>query len=120
MPKELIDQLMLLPSLEDGWNGYKAPKPNPNSLQKTKDFLVEILYNKIVPISIVPSAEGGVGIVFKFDEWYIDLEIFNDGKMVGCFSKPENIHVWEVFSVQEASQKITEFMSNRSTNLSLW
>jgi hypothetical protein len=67
-------------AFENGWDGYNAPPPNDESVDRTLEVLSEVQVSKLTPYSVLPSADGGVGISFRgnADKRAI-LELLNDG-----------------------------------------
>jgi hypothetical protein len=50
---------------EKGWDGYDAPGPNVASIARTIELLSKVRDSKLTPYSVLPSADGGVGISFR-------------------------------------------------------
>jgi hypothetical protein len=67
-------------SYEIGWDGYDAPKPNDNSINQAIALLNKIKETGLSPSSVLPSADGGIGISFRGQNGRRALlEISNDG-----------------------------------------
>jgi hypothetical protein len=65
---------------EIGWDGYDAPKPNDDSINQGIALLNKIKEVGLSPSSVLPSADGGVGISFRgLGGRRALLEILNDG-----------------------------------------
>ena len=63
-----------------GWDGYDAPAPNDTSVTRTLEVLSKVRDSKLTPYSVLPSADGGVGISFRGnDSKRAVLELLNDG-----------------------------------------
>ena len=78
--RDFKDLLNLLP----GWDSYSAPVPSELAISKATDIVKNL---DKPPLKIVPSAEGGVGIILEDTESsYSDIEVFNDGKVLSCVS----------------------------------
>jgi len=79
-----IEQLVLVAqsatSFEAGWDGYDAPKPAKISIDLGVAVLNKIKEAEVNPYSVLPSADGGIGISFRGqDGRRALLEIANDG-----------------------------------------
>jgi hypothetical protein len=48
-----------------GWDGYDASAPNGKSVARTLAVLSKLKDTKLTPYSVLPSADGGVGISFR-------------------------------------------------------
>lgn len=48
-----------------GWDGYDASAPNSISVTSTLVVLSKLRDTKLTPYSVLPSADGGVGISFR-------------------------------------------------------
>lgn len=50
-----------------GWDGYDAPQPNDASIEATLTVLRELKlkHRTLTPYSVLPSADGGMGISFR-------------------------------------------------------
>jgi len=67
-------------AFEKGWDGYDAPAPNDVSVIRTLAVLSKVRDSKLSPYSVLPSADGGVGISFRGNaNKRAVLELLNDG-----------------------------------------
>ena len=67
-------------SFEQGWDGYEAPTPSDASVTRTLQVLSKVRESKLTPYSVLPSADGGVGISFRGNAGKrAVLELLNDG-----------------------------------------
>lgn len=86
-----------LEDLRDGWDGDRAEAPNAPSIRAARATLDEFLRAGVAPVSIAPSAEGGVALTFAAHRRYADIECLNSGYIVAVTddgaSEP---NVWEV------------------------
>jgi len=63
-----------------GWDGYDAPAPNDTSVARTLAVLSKVRDSKLTPYSVLPSADGGIGISFRGNgNKRAVLELLNDG-----------------------------------------
>jgi hypothetical protein len=85
----LIDQVESLKQIKNNWDTHGAEAPNQTILWNSRIILEMLFHLDLFPNDIVPSAEGGVGIVFKKDERYADIELFNDGDIIVTMSKKD-------------------------------
>jgi hypothetical protein len=98
-----------LAKLEMGWDSYDAEPPNTVSLYWAKQIL-EILFDmNFCPMKIVPSAENGVGIVFRKGDRYADVECFNTGEIVAVTNtRSTESEAWEIAPSPEALKAALE------------
>ena len=75
-----------LRTLKNNWDSYGAPKPNERSFVLAEQVLDVLRKASFLPDRIVPSGEGGVGIVFSRGRLYADFECFNDGELLIAMS----------------------------------
>ncbi len=71
----------------------------------------------LVPARVVPSAENGVGIVFRSTSRYADLEFLNTGEISAALLDNEQPpETWEVPAEEEdlrvALERIREFIGS--------
>ncbi len=65
---------------EVGWDGYEAPNPNKDAINRGVELLSKLKASGLDPYSVLPSADGGIGISFRGREGRrAILEILNDG-----------------------------------------
>jgi len=72
--------------LEEGWNGYSAPAPEPASLSAARAFLAVMRQADYPPTRLAPSAMGGVGITRRQGGRKVYVEFYNDGTAHALFS----------------------------------
>ena len=70
--RELLDQLNTMNGLlnqlyfvPDDWNGYGSPSPSKGSIEATRDVLNSLWREAILPDKALPSADGGVALLFR-------------------------------------------------------
>jgi hypothetical protein len=76
-------KLVALARLKSNWDSYGAPAPNNAAVQNADRVLGIMLPFDLASVSIVPSAEGGIGFCFARGERYADIEFSNDGEILG-------------------------------------
>ncbi len=77
---QLVDTARQLRSVEKGWDGYAAPGPSEVSVRRAVSALEYMRNVDLSPWSVLPSADGGVGISFRGREGRrAVIEILNDG-----------------------------------------
>lgn len=85
---DMEKKLSLIRELAEGWDGYNAPSPSPNSIERARAFAVFLLKQGIDPIpTLVPSVVGGVGFTFYADEDRGNIEFDNEGDVTIAFSR---------------------------------
>ena len=106
--QHLFLKLEQLGTLSDDWDSYGAEAPNQHAINIAKHFVEKLSSSGLFPDRIVPSVEGGIGLVFLKGSSYIDLEIFNDGDVLLGES-----HLERDSYVYEVSQDNTDEIMNR-------
>ena len=115
-----LDKLrQLLPD----WNGYGAAPPSEESLIISSRIFEEALETDLIPVKMVPSAEGGVALIFRgghVDQReeavvvrpkYADIEIGNDGSIVASTVNRETKEDPEIWSIWDSSfRRIKDFL----------
>jgi hypothetical protein len=77
---KLIDATLQVTTYEVGWDGYDAPVPNDVAINYGIELLNKLKNTELSPYSVLPSADGGIGISFRGKEGRrAALEILNDG-----------------------------------------
>jgi hypothetical protein len=105
--QECVHELEALRDLVPGWNGYRAEPPGPLALTAARQALESLSILASLPERVIPSAEGGIALVFSTDPLYTALEIFNDGEILASFSDLAHRHeVWET-GLDEAALRHT-------------
>jgi hypothetical protein len=77
---QLTESTRKAKAFEKGWDGYDASAPNDTSVTRTLEVLSRVRDSKLSPYSVLPSADGGVGISFRGSaNKRAVLELLNDG-----------------------------------------
>jgi len=69
--------------LKSNWDSYGAPPPNRDAFNNALRILKFISPPDLEALSVVPSGEGGIGLCFRRDDRYADIEALNDGTILG-------------------------------------
>jgi hypothetical protein len=78
--RQLTESTRKAKVFEKGWDGYDASAPNDESVTRTLEVLSRVRDSKLSPYSVLPSADGGVGISFRGNaNKRAVLELLNDG-----------------------------------------
>lgn len=72
-----------LAGMKDDWDGYGAPAPNGTAFVHLHRILDLMEPSDFHSATILPSAEGGLGICFVHGNRYADIECLNDGEIIG-------------------------------------
>ena len=107
-----VDELTRLPQ---NWDTYGACAPSAEAAGRAKRATELADGLGITPTAIVPSAESGIGVVFRRGTRYADLEIFNSGEILAVTSDGGGApRVWEVrpseAAVVEALKAIRDYL----------
>jgi len=77
---KLIDETHHAKTYEVGWDGYDAPIPNDIAVNSGIELLNKLKATELKPYSVLPSANGGIGISFRGKNGRrAAVEILNDG-----------------------------------------
>ena len=104
---ELEDEVRRFADLPENWDTYGAPPPNSKSINNSL-IVIRLLKNwGIVPTRIVPSSEGGIGVVFIRSARYADIEFLNNGDVLAAtYVGDDEPRVWEVTEFPQAIDSI--------------
>jgi hypothetical protein len=72
-----------LAGLKSNWDSYGAPSPDTVAIENAVRILELMQPDDLDVVSIVPSAEGGIGFCFKRKDRYADIETSNGGAILG-------------------------------------
>ena len=99
-------------SLRRDWDSYGAEPPSANAIDNARKALEKLKEADIVPNAVVPSAEGGVGIVFVRFARYADVEFLNEGDiLMSTYYGEEASVVHELASIAEVTGVIRRYIS---------
>lgn len=77
--EELCIKIKSYSHLKNGWDGNYAEAPNQESIRMAISALEKFNHAKILPSSVGPSVENGIGFTFESGNKYCFIEFFNDG-----------------------------------------
>jgi hypothetical protein len=84
---ELVNELRSsVAAVPDNWNGYGSPSPNATALALAERVLAAVDDAGFRAVRVMPSADGGVGIIFRSGTFYADIECYNSNEIVGTLS----------------------------------
>lgn len=79
-------RIKALSQLSNDWDSYGAEAPNGKATYWAGRVILELRDLGLAPDSILPSVEGGVGITFRRNGKYADIECFNTGAILAIKS----------------------------------
>lgn len=95
--QNLDSRINQLRHLRQGWDSYGSEPPSEESSNHAHRILNALQQAHLTPTSVVPSAEGGVGIYFVRDGGYADIECLNAGEILAvAYKENERSVVWEI------------------------
>lgn len=105
-----------LTALPVGWDGYDADAPATAAAEAAAKMLVLFYSNAIDATDVVPTAEGGVAIVFSASDSVTQLEILNTDEIVWLGYRGRIEPQAEVFQLSDAGmgaafERIQDFLS---------
>jgi hypothetical protein len=83
MLEAVTERLESLATIGSNWDSYGAPAPNSRALTNAYRVLGMLNLFDLTSAKIIPSAEGGVGFCFVRGDRYADIELSNDGEILG-------------------------------------
>jgi hypothetical protein len=110
---EVLSKWGQMRRLRPNWDGRGTEVPNDKALYLALKILLDMLEQSILPDRIMPSAEGGVAIVFARANYYADVECFNSGEVGAVIMDGKNEPVvWEVKpnTLRETLSKIRDHL----------
>jgi hypothetical protein len=109
----LRDELVNLRHLGPDWDSYGAPAPNAAAFAAADAALRTLRLMNVLPTRILPSADGGVGMLFTEGEQYAHIEFENSGDTWVLMRGPDSIpNTWKLRSadadaLREAWERIS-------------
>ena len=89
-------QLKVLAEDKRQWAEGAAP-PSPIAIAFAATILMQFRSCRIVPTTVVCSAEGGIAICFDHGKKYADIECLNTGTLLGVLSNRRDRPIaWEI------------------------
>jgi hypothetical protein len=73
----LIEETKGLSKLKENWDSYGATAPNDWAIGAALRFLISERATDLLPVRVMPSAEGGVALRFVFGEKRALVEFLN-------------------------------------------
>jgi len=90
-------RLANITAIDLDWGAEGAEPPNAISYENARRILEVADVLDIEPSYVTASAEGGIGIVFKKDRLYSDIECFNSGEIWAVVSALESLaESWQI------------------------
>jgi len=85
-----LAELKKIQGLPENWNGYASEPPNRVAINSAERILITLheMDTLLEPKEIVPSAEGGVGILFARGKRRGLIECSNDDEMAAIIYEP--------------------------------
>lgn len=77
-----LAKLKSLAYLSKGWDGYVAERPTNEALGIASNALHLMYASRLEPTDVIPSAEGGVAIVFSSATTLAQVEFLNGNEIV--------------------------------------
>jgi hypothetical protein len=82
--RPLFDQLEALSRIN--YTAHRIEPPTPEAFERARTLLSRLQMNALLPTRVLYSAEGGIGILFQYENRYADLEVLNSGSILGVTS----------------------------------
>ncbi|MBX3143903.1 MAG: hypothetical protein KF813_09125 [Trueperaceae bacterium] len=95
--RTMLDEIRAMQNLQHGWNTYDAEAPNQTAVELASKMLVKIWSFSSYLDRVLPTASGGIALIFVKTSGYADIEAFNDGEvLVGAYPDDGDTEVWPV------------------------
>lgn len=78
----LMDELLEMYKLKEGWDSYSAPAPTKAALENAFSFVSFLKDRDVRPTKVVPSVIGGIAFSFGFGSREVFIEFDNDGHVL--------------------------------------
>jgi len=93
-----------LTKLQEDWDSYGAPSPSPASVTLGTKYLAAFLSKGLLPHRVVPSAEGGVALMFSSSPKQAYFEITNEEELsIGTYGKGQKLTITDLSSESDAA-----------------
>jgi len=104
----IISLILKTESFKDlpvGWDSYDSKPPSRLSIDKTQYLILLSSSKELYVDNVVPSVEGGIGIIFREKNLYADIEIYNNGE--ACYVCSRGKRDWVVNETHDFEDFIT-------------
>jgi hypothetical protein len=110
-----MDTIERLCNLDHNWDSNGASAPNEAAADHARTVVLWAGQLGVEVSAITPSAEDGIGVVFRRGNLYADIECYNDGSVLAVTSDGSgDPRVWEVGSspagIAEALGRIRDYL----------
>ena len=115
-PEAILQEIADTKILRKNWNGYGAQAPSERSRALAKRIVVCLAKRtSLRPLRVVPSAMGGLGILFSNRGRLADFEVLNDGVVVvGLQARGEPADAWSTATddpdIVSSAERIASFL----------
>lgn len=111
--ERLYAVLVSLNELEEDWDGYGAPSPSLAAINLGTKYLGAFLKEGLLPRRVVPSAEGGVALMFDSSPKHAYFEITNDKDLsVGTYGRGQELIVTDLTNQPSTAAKAKDIINN--------
>jgi hypothetical protein len=83
LQRKAFSRIAELAGLKSNWDSYGAPAPNQTAVGNSIRVLTLMAPFDLSAANIMASAEGGIGFCFTNGNRYADIELSNDGQIIG-------------------------------------
>ncbi len=113
LEKKLTTQLENIKVMGNKWSDDNIPGPNSFALNKATELISACIANNFRPHRLTQLSEEGIGFVFKNQNRYMYVEIYNDeelGILIEDFTQKKTLKNFEVHSILEILQELPLFL----------
>jgi len=114
----LYIELFSYKELQNNWDGYEGIKPSDEIISTTKKFIDILKHNKILKPKIMVSGNGEIGLFWKNQDKYIEVD-FDEAEYLSFFYKMNGIIYGEDdVTVNRIPEKLHNAFNSLRTNSS--
>lgn len=110
--KIFLSQIDFIEAIGDDWSEEHTKGPNDFAISFSRELVYQLIENELIPIRITQSIEEGMCFVFRNDQQFLYLEIYNDeelGIVIEDYNKKKILINKELVHKQEILEEIIEF-----------
>jgi hypothetical protein len=110
--KYYLSQIDFIEAIGDDWSEEHTKGPNDFAIRFSRELVYQLIENELLPIRITQSIEEGMCFVFRNDQQFLYIEIYNDeefGIVIEDYNKKKILKNKELIHQQEILEEIIEF-----------
>lgn len=110
---KLFSEVEEYKTLGDKWDGYSGIQPSDEIIETTKEFLSILKQNNIIKPDIFPSPKGEIGIFWRKDNKYIEVDFVKKGYLSFFYDFNNDLYGEVDFPINDGiPEKLHKALSN--------